>query len=125
MILGTGIDLIEIRRVSAALDRFGNRFSERILTASELSVATHRNDFPVYLASRFAAKEAVSKSLGTGISGEVGWHSIEVIRSSTGRPEVILHGGAKELVKNLGGQRVLLSLSHTRDHAIAVALVEG
>jgi len=125
MILGIGIDLIEVARVQASYDRFGDRFVSRILHPREISYClSHRVPGP-FLAARFAAKEAISKAFGTGIGAQLGWQDMEVGRKETGEPYVILHGGGQALLAARGGQRVLISLSHTQEHATAVAIIEG
>lgn len=110
-----GVDLIEVERVARVLARHGERFSRRVFTAGELAYCAGRAP---ELAARFAAKEAAAKALGTGI-GEVGWHELEVVRSASGRPALRLHGAARTLAAKQGLGDPLLSLSHTRQHAIA------
>lgn len=119
--LVTGIDLIEIERLQSAIERHGNPFLERIFTPDELSEV---GDKPASLAARFAAKEAVAKALGTGI-GPVHWKEIEVLRGDAGQPVLQLYGKAAQLAKehNLGEWSI--SLSHTKTHAIAVAVAIG
>jgi len=125
MILGTGIDIIEVTRIQASYERFGDRFLQRILHPEEIGYClSHRVPGP-FLAARFAAKEAISKAFGTGIGAQLGWHDMEVRRKESGEPYVILHGNGIELLKSRGAKQVLISLSHTQEHAAAVAILEG
>lgn len=124
MILGTGIDIIEVERISAAQAKFGERFLNRILRAGELEYClSHKHPGP-FLAARFAAKEAVSKAFGTGIGSELGWQDIEVRRRESGEPYVVLHGKGQTLLEKRAG-RLHLTLSHTASHAVAMAVLEG
>ena len=118
MKLHTGIDIIEIERVSSAVARYGERFLHRIYTKNELE-DTHKN-IPS-LAARFAAKEAVAKALTSGI-GEVGWLDIEVRRTANGQPLLKLYGAAQALASQLGLHEWSLSISHSRDYAVAVVV---
>jgi holo-[acyl-carrier protein] synthase len=125
MILGLGIDIIEVARIQASHERFGERFLSRILLPEEARYClSHRAPGP-FLAARFAAKEAASKAFGTGIGAQVGWLDIEVRRRDSGEPFVVLHGGARKLFEERGAQALLLSLSHTQVHAVAIAILEG
>ena len=115
--LATGVDLVEIERLQSALSRHGGRLLQRIFTPAELAEAGHS---PASLAARFAAKEAVSKALGTGI-GVVRWREIEILRGPERQPTLHLHGAASRIAQELGILTWSLSLSHT--HACAVAVV--
>ena len=117
----TGIDLIEIERFQSAIDRHGDRLLNKIFTPLELSDV---GDKPASLAARFAAKEAVAKSLGTGI-GPIGWQEIEIIRADTGQPILHLAGAAAQLASQRGLSNWSISLSHTRTYAVAVATAIG
>jgi holo-[acyl-carrier protein] synthase len=121
MILRTGIDLIEIHRIRAVTGRYGERFTRRIFTPAELAYCKGR---PESLAARFAAKEAVSKALGTGI-GPVSWQEIEIGGSEYEAPRVILHARAERLAKALRLTTWSVSLSHSETHAIAVVVATG
>jgi holo-[acyl-carrier protein] synthase len=114
--LATGVDLIEIPRIAGAVERHGERFLRRIYTSRELSLVGGKIES---LAARFAAKEAVAKTLGSGI-GEVSWLDIEVLRGPNNQPELHLHGAAKKIAKKLGLKTWSISLSHTKDFAIAM-----
>src|SRR5436309_3539278 len=125
MILGTGIDIIEVARIRASYEKFGERFLNRILRPAEIVYClSHRNPAP-FFAARFAAKEAISKAFGTGIGGQLGWQDMEVGRKESGQPFVILHAGGQKLLEQRGGGRFHLSLSHTENYAAAVAILEG
>jgi holo-[acyl-carrier protein] synthase len=121
MILKTGIDIIEVRRIQAALNRHGQRFQERVFTPLEISECHGRADA---LAVRFAAKEAATKALGTGI-GPVGWREVETLHKRSGEPYLILHGRAELIAKFLGLTTWAVSLSHSHDNAIAVVVASG
>jgi holo-[acyl-carrier protein] synthase len=126
MIVGTGTDLVEITRVARSLERFGARFEERVFTAEEIAycrqkVKTSAESF----AARFAAKEAGAKALGTGISRGVSWQEIEVVRHPGERPELFFHGRAAEWAARLGARKAHLSLTHSRDNAMAMVVLES
>lgn len=116
-----GIDAIEIDRVQEAIDRHGDRFLDRVYTAAERDLAG-RGEGPLqFYAGRFAAKEAVLKVLGTGWAEGLGFRDVEVLRDDLGKPFVRLHGAAAERASRLGYGEILISITHTRRDAIAVA----
>lgn len=121
MLLKTGIDLIEINRFSQAYQRHGERLLARIFTDQERTETQERMES---LAARFAAKEAVSKALGTGI-GNVGWREIEILQGEAQEPIIKLHGKAKLHAQKLGLSTWAVSLSHNRDLAIASVVASG
>ena len=125
MILGTGIDLIEVERIRSSYQRFGERFLNRILRPSEIAYCLGHKDPAPHLAARFAAKEAISKAFGTGIGAELSWQDMEILRKDSGEPYVVLHGGGQTLMQVRKGRIVHISLSHTINHATAVAILEG
>jgi holo-[acyl-carrier protein] synthase len=125
MTVGLGIDVIDVARIRASCERFGDRFLRRVLRDAEVEYCQRLADPAPSVAARFAAKEAVSKAFGTGIGAELGWHDIEVVRLPSGQPTVQLHGLGLELLNKRGGQRIHLSLTHTREYAAAVAIVES
>src|SRR6266496_2853385 len=125
MILGTGIDIIEVARIRASHEKFGDRFLNRILRPAEIAYCLSHRDPAPFLAARFAAKEAISKAFGTGIGKQLGWQDMEVGRKPSGQPFVILHDGGQTLFAQRGGTRFHLSLSHTEIYATAVAILEG
>jgi holo-[acyl-carrier protein] synthase len=123
MILGLGIDVVEIDRIARSWERFGRAFAERILTRRELDglpAAPAR-----YLAARFAAKEAAVKALGCGFRLGVTFRSIEVRSLDSGQPELALLDRAADIGRELGAARTLVSLTHGRDVAVAVVVIEG
>jgi holo-[acyl-carrier protein] synthase len=125
MILGVGIDIIEVARIEASYQKFGERFLNRILLPGEINYClSHRAPGP-FLAARFAAKEAVSKAFGTGIGAQLGWQDIEVARKDTGEPYVILHQKGQQLLNQRRARALLISLSHTQAHAAAMAVLES
>lgn len=113
--ISVGVDIIEISRIAATVERFGDRFLKRIYTDGEIAYCRGRAP---QLAARFAAKEAVMKALGTGTRG-VGWQEVEVTRERTGEPGIQLHGRAAARAEKLGIDRLALSISHSREYAIA------
>ncbi len=121
MSLTTGVDLIEIERLQGAVARHGDRFLKRVFTQHEL--AESQGKIPS-LAARFAAKEAVAKALGCGI-GPVSWQDIEIRRGHANRPELKLHGAAARLAEELSLQEWSISLSHSRDYAVAFVVAMG
>lgn len=125
MILGTGIDIIEVARIGQSFEKFGERFLKRILRPDEIAYClAHKFPAP-HLAARFAAKEAISKAFGTGIGAQLGWQDIEVGRRDSGEPFVMLHDGGQKLLAARGAKGVHLSLSHTENYAAAMAILEG
>jgi holo-[acyl-carrier protein] synthase len=125
MILGIGIDVIEVARIQASYEKFGERFLKRILHPNEIDYClSHREPGP-FLAARFSAKEAISKAFGTGIGAELGWQDMEVGRKDSGEPFVILHEAGNRLLQARGARAVLISLTHTQAHAAAVAILES
>jgi len=131
MILSSGIDLIEIERIQKALDRHGDRFLERIFSEGELerldrfkSRQVNPRIIAAELAARFAAKEAVSKTLGTGI-GPVSWKEMEVYNEPSGKPQIRLHGKAAQIAAQKGYHSWSVSLTHTKEMAAAVVVCLG
>jgi len=125
MIVGTGIDIAEVPRIRQSIERFGDRFVQRIFTAGEIHYCDSKaNRFERY-AARFAAKEAAMKALGTGWNHGVRWRDCEVTRMPTGRPTMTFHGKAAEFAAKLGAKNVALSLSHTVEQAIAQVILES
>lgn len=124
-IRGLGIDLVDVPRVRALLDRHGDRFKERTFTAGEITYCDGCADPAIHYAARFAAKEAAAKALGTGLWTEgVDWKDFEVTRADNGRPGLQLHGAAAGHAAALGVRHAHLSLSHTRELAIAQVILE-
>lgn len=124
MIIGTGIDMVEVPRVAAAIARFGGRFLRRIFTESEIRYCDAKANRAERYAARFAAKEAGLKALGTGWRHGISWQELEVRREPGRRPGLAFSGRAAEFAARLGTRRVFLSLSHTTEHAIAQVILE-
>ena len=124
MILGLGVDLVEIDRIRYLLNHYGKRFLDRIYTPREATFAFRRSDPAPFLAAAFAAKEAASKALGTGLRG-VSWREMEVCHHRSGKPYLVFHGRAKRRFQDLGGLSSHLSLSHEKNQAVAVVIIEG
>ena len=125
MILGIGIDIIEVERIRSSHERFGERFLKRILHPNEIKYCLSHNEPAPFLAARFAAKEAISKAFGTGIGAQLSWQDMEVGKRESGEPFVIMHGPGEKLLQSRGARAILISLSHTQQHATAVAVMEG
>jgi holo-[acyl-carrier protein] synthase len=125
MIVGTGIDVVEIERVARSIERYGSRFLERVYTAAEIAYCQRkRRNAAESFAARFAAKEAGAKALGTGIGFGVTWRELEVGREPAGRPLLLLHGRAAEIAASLGVRRSSLSITHTRTQSMALVILE-
>ncbi len=124
MIVGTGIDLAEIERIRRSVDRYGQRFLDRVYTAAEQAYCLRKRNAAESLAARFAAKEAGAKALGTGISHGVNWLEIEVVREPSGRPTLQFHGRAAQFAARLGVARAALSITHTGQLAMASVVLE-
>lgn len=121
--IGIGTDIVDVERIQSAYERHGTRFLNRIYTEAEQAYCMQmKNPYP-HLAARFAAKEAVSKTFTTGIGGELGWKSIEIIKGSRDEPIVKLDEKGQKLLAHVGGTTVLISLSHTATVGHAVALL--
>ncbi|HEV2320118.1 MAG TPA: holo-ACP synthase [Verrucomicrobiae bacterium] len=125
MILGIGIDIIEVARIAASLEKFGHRFGERILSRDESSYCLSHAAPAPFVAARFAAKEAISKAFGTGIGALLGWQDMEIAHRESGEPFVILHGKGKKLFESRKAKNVYVSISHTKEYAAVVAVLEG
>jgi holo-[acyl-carrier protein] synthase len=125
MIVGTGIDLVEIDRIKHSVERFGGRFLDRVYTGAEQAYCLRKRNAAESLAARFAAKEAGAKALGTGINHGVSWLEIEVVREPGGRPTIVFHGRACDFANRLGTKSVALSITHTGSLAMASVVLEG
>ena len=119
MVVGTGVDLVEVPRFHKAVERWGQRLLRRLFTPAELAYARTRKTFVQHLAVRFAAKEAVVKALGAPKGLGLEWQDLEIAHASTGQPQVIFHG----TMRRWCGLDVHISLTHTREYAIATALI--
>ncbi|HZQ41773.1 MAG TPA: holo-ACP synthase [Acidobacteriaceae bacterium] len=125
MVLGLGTDMIEIARIEHSIVRFGDAFLRRIYTPAEIAYCQHKKKTAAEsFAARFAAKEAAAKALGTGISRGVTWCELEVLRLPGQRPTLHLSGRAAAIAARLGVRHLAVSLSHTRELALAVVIAE-
>ena len=125
MIIGIGADIAEVPRLREAIERYGKRFLQRVFTEREIAYCqSHRNSEERF-AARFAAKEAMMKALGTGWRRGITWRDIEVSNAQGGKPGLNLTGKALEIFQSLGGERILLSLTHTDNYALAQVIIEG
>jgi len=120
-IFGVGIDLVEVERVRRAISRHGERFRQRVFTDAEAEFCESVSGKYLSYAGRFAAKEAFSKALGTGLRGKIGWREVEVHDNERSRPTITVTGRAKEA---LGNRRVHLSITHVAEYAAAVVVIE-
>jgi len=125
MIVGTGIDIAEVPRIRQSIERFGERFLQRIFTVGEIRYCDSKANRVERYAARFAAKEAAMKALGTGWNYGVRWRDCEVVRMPSGRPTIAFHGKAAEFAAKLGVKNAALSLSHTEVQAIAQVILES
>jgi holo-[acyl-carrier protein] synthase len=124
MIIGSGIDLIEIRRIQHSMERYGRRFLDRVFTPEEQAYCLRKRNAAESFAARFAAKEAGAKALGTGISYGVSWLEIEVFREPGGRPSLRFHGRAAQIATRLCFAHAALSVTHTAEFAAASVVLE-
>jgi holo-[acyl-carrier protein] synthase len=124
MVLGVGTDLAEVKRIGKSVERFDERFLTRVFTARERAYAMRKANWAERLAARFAAKEAGMKAIGTGLSRGVSWQHFEVVNEASGRPTLQLYGAALDVANALGVKRISLSLTHTKEIAFAVVIVE-
>lgn len=125
MIVGVGTDLCEVHRIKQSVERFGQRFLDRVYTPAEIAyVEKKANKYERY-AARFAAKEAGMKAISTGLRGGVSWQDFEVTNLPSGQPTLRFSGKALEIAERKGFQRVLLSMTHTAQTAMAVVILES
>jgi holo-[acyl-carrier protein] synthase len=125
MIVGTGIDIAEVPRIRQSIERFGERFLQRIYTEGERRYCDSKANRMERYAARFAAKEAAMKALGTGWNHGVRWRDCEIVRMPGGRPTIAFHGKAGEFAARLGVRNTALSISHTAEQAIAQVILEN
>jgi holo-[acyl-carrier protein] synthase len=125
MIVGTGIDIAEVDRIAASIERFGRRFLERVFTPEEIRYCDSKANKAERYAGRFAAKEAAMKAIGTGWHRGVTWQDIEVVRVPGGRPTMAFHGKAAEFFRKLSAVRAHLSITHTKELAMAQVILES
>ena len=125
MIIGVGTDLVEIPRLESVIHRRGSRLLNRLFTPDEQQYCEDKARPATHYAARFAAKEACVKALGTGLSRGIKWLEVEVCRDDEGKPSIVLTGLAREIAANLAVRDIHLSLTHTKDYASAVVVLEG
>lgn len=125
MIVGTGVDIIEVHRIAEAIGRFGERFLGRVFTEDEIRYCKSKRNSVERFAGRFAAKEAAMKALGTGVNRGVAWRQVEIRRKPGERPNVFFTGAAAEVAAKLGAKHTSLSISHTDAQAIAQVILEN
>jgi holo-[acyl-carrier protein] synthase len=125
MIVGTGIDIAEVPRIAQSIERFGERFLRRIFTEGEIRYCDSKANRVERYAARFAAKEAAMKALGTGWNHGVRWRDCEVTRQPGRRPTLTFHGQAGQFAAKLGVKNIALSLTHTKDQAMAQVILES
>jgi holo-[acyl-carrier protein] synthase len=125
MIIGTGVDIVEVARIKKSLEKYNQRFEEKIFTAEEILYCRAKAEPSIHFAARFAAKEAVMKCLGTGMDQEISFKDIEVTKLKTGKPLIILSGKGGEIASQLEIKTIHISLSHDRNYAIAQAIAES
>lgn len=122
MVLGIGVDVVEIPRFSKVLDRWGDRFTRRVLTATEISICEKKSSRVLSIAARFAAKEALYKALPASQQPGISWHHMQVTNNATGTPVVEKFGPLEKILRN---RTVHISLSHTHTTAVAMVVIEG
>jgi holo-[acyl-carrier protein] synthase len=125
LIVAVGTDIVEVLRIGQMIERHGEVFLNRVYTEDEIRYCQRRKEYTQHYAGRWAAKEAVMKTLGTGWSRGVGWRDIEICSSRTGAPSIILRGAAREVAEQAGICDVLISISHCRAFATATAIAVG
>ncbi len=123
MIIGSGVDIVEVPRVRQAIDKWGDNFLKKVFTDEEIKYSNRRRHSYQHFAARFAAKEACLKAFGIPRGYVVRWTDIEVLNNSHGRPKVRFHSEAKRLVSHAGVESVIISMSHSKDYAIANAIL--
>jgi len=123
MIVGSGVDILEVDRMRDAIERWGDRLLKKIFTKNEIEYSRKRRNFAQHLAARFCAKEALSKAIGGGTGKHLRWTDVEILNDKNGKPQVNLFGPAKRLAQNEKIARVMVSLSHTKGVACANAIL--
>jgi holo-[acyl-carrier protein] synthase len=121
MVKGIGVDIIEIARVRQSIESLGDRFLDKVFTSREREYCSSKQNSFQHFAARFAAKEAVSKAMSTGWAGEFRWKDVEVMNDPSGQPRITLSGPLKELLVRA---RILVTLSHSESHVVAMVLIE-
>ena len=125
MIVGIGVDIVETARIEKLRVKFGQRFADRILTPAERLVYANRNQPDSYLATRFAAKEAVAKALGTGIGKQLGFHSVQIDNDDSGKPVLRFLGDSADLIAGRSINNAMISLSDEKHYVVAMVVLES
>ncbi len=124
-VLGIGTDIVEVLRIAQMIERHGELFINRVYTDHEIAYCSARKAATQHYAGRWAAKEAILKALGTGWRRGIGWRDIEIRNNRAGAPSVAFRGGTRDIVERVGIQELLISISHSRSHAVACAVAQG
>ena len=124
MIVGVGVDIVNVTRLKSAIERFGDRFLRRVFTEKELQDCLGKANQYERLAARFAAKEAVVKAIGIGLRNGITWQDVEVRNDGMGKPDIYTHGKCKQMMHVLSVNRIHVSLSHFDEMAIAMVVLE-
>ena len=124
MIFGTGIDIIEIKRIKQSIQKYPDRFKNKVFTQKEVDYCHSQADPATHFAARFSVKEAVLKSFGTGITSGILWKDIEVDKHESGQPVLNLYGKGKELFSQLKLKHIHISITHDKNYAVAQAIAE-
>ncbi len=125
MIVGMGVDIIDVARVQASIERYGDRFLRRLYTEGEIAYCASKANKYERFAARFAAKEAALKALGTGLSGGISWRDFEVVRERSGRPTIVFRNKALQVAERLGCRNISISITHTEQVAFAQVILEN
>ena len=125
MIIGIGVDIVDVGRIDGSIARHGEHFLQRVFTANEIAYCAPMREPGPHYAARFAAKEAVAKAFGTGIGEKMSFLEIEVCRAESGAPSIVLHGATGDFANECGVSKIHLSLSHTAGCAVAQVVIEG
>jgi holo-[acyl-carrier protein] synthase len=125
MIAGTGIDLVDVKRMQRLLSKWGERFTGRYFSPGEIAYCRQKASSATHYAARFAAKEAFLKSLGIGLGMGVGLRDIEIVNDDRGKPELIVYGEAQRILSDRGIRRLHVSLTHTTESAGAIVILEA
>ena len=121
-VFGIGIDVVEVQRIAAAIERHGEPFLAKLFTPSEREYCESRKNPAIHFAARFAAKEAVSKALGTGIGGNAGLLEMEIVHDASGAPKILLSGAAERFTRENQITEAQISITHAREYAAANAI---
>lgn len=124
MIIGIGIDIVEIDRIKNSVEKYGDHFLNKVFTEREKAYCCSKSVPYSSLAGRFAVKEAALKALGTGLAQGIGWHMVETLNDSLGKPVLHLHGKARELADELNVTKLFVSISHCKSNAVAQVILE-